>query len=281
MNIHFLGSSASEGIPNPFCRCNLCQKARALGGKDVRSHSSVLINNELLIDMAPTFSYQLLREGLDATTISTLLFTHTHPDHFNVGELFSRMEGYAFGIDLPLAVMGNDRAISACVATLPGFSPQRFAPRCLAPFITVEYAGYQITPLLANHSPWELCYLYYIEKEGLALFYGHDSGWFPEPTWRWLAQKNIDLAVLECTYGFSGKTRTDNHMSIDTAFAARRELYRLGCLHPESQVVLSHISHSSGLTHEEMVTACAPEGIQVAWDGLSINMESRSCANGF
>ncbi len=28
MKIHFLGTAASEGIPNPFCRCEHCQQAR-------------------------------------------------------------------------------------------------------------------------------------------------------------------------------------------------------------------------------------------------------------
>ena len=85
MKIHFLGTAASEGIPNPFCRCEHCQQARIRKGKDLRTHSSAIIDDELLIDVAPEFSQQLLRDGLDATEIRSLLFTHTHPDHFNVG----------------------------------------------------------------------------------------------------------------------------------------------------------------------------------------------------
>lgn len=105
MNIHFLGTAASEGIPNPFCRCEHCQQARIRKGKDIRTHSSAIIDDELLIDVAPEFSQQLLRDGLDATEIKSLLFTHTHPDHFNVGDLFSRMEGYGFEITHPLHIL--------------------------------------------------------------------------------------------------------------------------------------------------------------------------------
>ncbi len=108
MKIHFLGLAASEGIPNPFCRCEHCQQARFLKGKDLRTHSSAIIDDVMLIDVAPEFSQQLLRDGLDASGITDLLFTHTHPDHFNVGELFSRMEGYGFNIDHPLEIFGND-----------------------------------------------------------------------------------------------------------------------------------------------------------------------------
>ena len=30
----FLGTGASEGIPNPFCRCRICETARKMGGKE-------------------------------------------------------------------------------------------------------------------------------------------------------------------------------------------------------------------------------------------------------
>ena len=122
MKIHFLGTAASEGIPNPFCRCEHCQQARIRKGKDIRTHSSAIIDDQLLIDVAPEFSQQLLRDGMDATEIRSLLFTHTHPDHFNVGDLFSRMEGYGFEINHPLNIFGNDRAINGAAEVLPGYS---------------------------------------------------------------------------------------------------------------------------------------------------------------
>lgn len=272
MKIHFLGTAASEGIPNPFCRCEHCQQARIRKGKDLRTHSSAIINDELLIDVAPEFSQQLLRDGLDATEIRSLLFTHTHPDHFNVGDLFSRMEGYGFEITHPLHIFGNDRAINGAAEVLPGYSAERFAFHCLVPFVTVETHGYRITPLLANHAKWELCYTWFIEKEGQSIFYGHDSGWFPELTWQWLKGKKIDLAVLECTYGFNGDNRTNNHMSLETVFAARDRLAELGCLEKNSQLIVSHISHSGGLLHDDLVAACDKENILVAWDGLNLSI---------
>ena len=272
MKIHFLGSAASEGIPNPFCRCDHCQQARFLKGKDLRTHSSAIVDDVMLIDVAPEFSQQLLRYGLDASGITDLLFTHTHPDHFNVGELFSRMEGYGFNIDHPLEIFGNDRAINGCAAVLPGYSKQRFAFHCLVPFVTVESHDYKITPLLANHAKWELCYVYVIEKDGQTIFYGHDSGWFPELTWQWLEGKALDLVVLECTYGFNGDDRTDNHMSLETVFAAQQKLCAMECLHAGSQIVVSHISHSGKLLHEELVAACRDKNITVAYDGLIVNV---------
>ncbi|MGA6606282.1 carbon-phosphorus lyase, partial [Escherichia coli] len=90
--------------------------------------------------------------------------------------------------------------------------------------------------------------------------------------WQWLEGKKIDLAVLECTYGFNGENRTNNHMSLETVFAARDRLAELDCLKKTSQLVVSHISHSGGLLHDELVAACDKENILVAWDGLNLSI---------
>lgn len=272
MQIHFLGTSSSEGIPNPFCRCKLCQQASQTKGKDTRTRSSALIDEVLLVDMAPEFSYQIMRSGIEATKISELLFTHTHADHFNVGELFSRMEGFGHHIDHPLTVIGNDRAINGCLDMLPNYSRERFGFLCPPPFTTVERNGYRITPLLANHAPWEFCYLYFIEKEGKKIFYGHDSGWFPEPTWQWLAGKGADLVILECTYGFTQNARSDNHMSIETILAAQRRLQETEALHSQGEIVISHISHNVNLLHHQLVELFNESDIRVAFDGLKIKI---------
>ncbi|HPC76977.1 MAG TPA: carbon-phosphorus lyase, partial [bacterium] len=43
MEIMFLGTAAAEGWPGVFCSCDYCKKARELGGKNIRTRSSVLI----------------------------------------------------------------------------------------------------------------------------------------------------------------------------------------------------------------------------------------------
>ena len=46
MKILFLGTGASEGIPGLFCECDLCAKARALGGKNIRTRTSIHIDEK-------------------------------------------------------------------------------------------------------------------------------------------------------------------------------------------------------------------------------------------
>jgi phosphoribosyl 1,2-cyclic phosphate phosphodiesterase len=269
VKLQFLGTAASEGIPNPFCRCNICEKARLEKGKNIRTRSAMIIDDVMQIDMAPEFFYQVMRENIDVTRITDLLFTHTHPDHFNVGDLFSRMEGYGFDISHPLHVYGSDRAINGCLEVLPGYSKERFQFHLPAPFETFETAsGHRVTPLLANHAKWEYCFTYLIEKDGKTLFYGHDSGYFPELTWQALKGKKIDLAIFECTYGYKQNDRTDNHMSIETVLAAQQRMIDEGMFHAETELLTSHHSHSSGFMHAELVEIFKPHGIEVAYDGL-------------
>ncbi|XKM12882.1 MBL fold metallo-hydrolase [Orbaceae bacterium ac157xtp] len=271
MKIHFLGTAASEGIPNPFCQCEICQKTRVQKGKNVRTRSAMVIDDVLQIDFAPEFSYQIMRENVDATKITDLLFTHTHPDHFNVGDLFSRMVDYGFNITHPLHIYGNDIAINGCLNVLPNYSHERFEFHLLVPYQAyTTQSGYTVTPLLANHAKWEFCFIYLIEKEGKTILYGHDSGYYPELTWEWLAKSNkkIVLAIFECTYGYKNNDKTNNHMSIETVIAAQKRMQDIGVFTQDTQLLTSHHSHSSGFMHNELVDIFGPHNIQVAYDGL-------------
>lgn len=272
MQLHFLGTAASEGIPNPYCSCDLCEKTRIIGGKDIRTRSSVIIDDVMQIDISPEYSYQLMCDTVDARKITNLFFTHTHPDHFNVGELYSRMEGFGHNITHPLKVHGNDIAIGKCAQLLENYSDERFILNKIIPFNDVEIDGYTITPLLANHAVWEFCYVYLIKKGNKAIFYGHDSGWFPELTWQYLDGKKIDLLVLECTIGSNGNSKTNGHMSFEKIIEVKKKMISMGCLNECSKIILSHISHNVKMTHSEINEKMKPHGICIAHDGLKINL---------
>lgn len=272
MRVQFLGTAASEGIPNPFCKCDICEKVRIQKGKDIRTRSSVIIDDLMQIDIAPEFSYQIMRENIDMTKIKDILFTHTHPDHFNVGDLYSRMINFGFNITHPLHIYGNDRAINGCLNVLQDYSSERFVFNVAIPFQTITTSsGYEVTPLLANHAKWEFCYIYLIEKSGKTMLYGHDSGYFPEFTWQWLKNsgKKIDLAIFECTYGYRDNEKTNNHMSIETVLSAQKRMIKDDIFHENTALLTSHHSHSCGFMHDDLVEIFKPYKIEVAFDGLT------------
>lgn len=272
MKVRFLGTAASEGIPNPFCNCKICTKAREEGGRDVRTRASVLVDDRIQVDMSPEWTYQLTREKLTARNIDTVLFTHTHPDHFNVGEFVSRCQNFGYNIDFPLYVFGNDCAIKGAFNALDGLGGDRFSLNLVAPFQTFEHNGYQITPVLANHAKMELCYNYLIKKDGRTFFYGLDSGYLKEPTFEFLSKVHIDSAVFECTYAtYIEGDKTNNHLNFESLFNQVARLRQMGTL-SDAKVYASHVSHSSGMSHDEIQEVLMKHDINLAYDGLTIDV---------
>ena len=79
MQVTFLGTGTSQGVPIIGCDCEVCLSTNK---KDKRLRSSVFVKTEdfaLVIDSGPDFRYQLLREGIK--DIDAVLYTHEHKDH--------------------------------------------------------------------------------------------------------------------------------------------------------------------------------------------------------
>ena len=81
MKLFFLGTASAEGYPAPFCECINCRKARKEGGKSLRLRSSLMIDNELLVDFGPDLLSYTLKYDIHFSLIKILLITHSHYDH--------------------------------------------------------------------------------------------------------------------------------------------------------------------------------------------------------
>lgn len=268
MKIHFLGTAAAEGFPNAFCRCELCTKARRLGGKNIRTRASAIVDNTIKFDYSPDSYMQALRDDIDFSILEHLLVTHTHSDHFNAYDLECRRIGIAHSLQHPLHIYGNSLVMHHTRTAIGRFEGERFAFHLLQPFRTFMAGEARVTPLLADHDPLETCLLYVVEKGGKRLLYGHDSGWFPEETWAWLRNRELDCAILDCTHGYTGQARDRNHMCVETVLEAQRELRKHSIIKPEGKIVVTHFSHNSGLLHGDFEEVFRPAGIIPAYDGL-------------
>ena len=61
MKIKYLGTGAAEGIPAVFCHCNICNHARLKGGRNIRTRSQLLVDDNILIDFGPdSFMHSLM-----------------------------------------------------------------------------------------------------------------------------------------------------------------------------------------------------------------------------
>ncbi len=79
MEITFLGTGTSGGVPLIGCQCEVCKSSDT---RDKRLRTSVLIRVNklaLTIDCGPDFRQQMLRE--DVRHIDAILMTHQHKDH--------------------------------------------------------------------------------------------------------------------------------------------------------------------------------------------------------
>jgi len=79
LQITFLGTGTSQGVPLIACPCEVCQSSDS---KDKRLRTSILIevnDKTFIIDTGPDFRQQMLRENIK--TLDAVVFTHEHKDH--------------------------------------------------------------------------------------------------------------------------------------------------------------------------------------------------------
>lgn len=79
LRVTVLGSGTSMGVPTLACRCKVCRSADP---RDQRTRPSILLSyngRNVLIDTAPDFRQQALREKIER--LDAILYTHGHADH--------------------------------------------------------------------------------------------------------------------------------------------------------------------------------------------------------
>lgn len=275
MKIQYLGSAASEGWPALFCHCDACRKARELGGKNIRTRSQAIVDDCLLLDFPPDAYSHMLRENLDFGGIQTLLVTHSHSDHFYPLDLVMRMAPYAYQQGAPsLTVYGDNKVEQLYLQAIeeencPALNEALHFQR-LSPFETFQTAeGYTVTSLEARHGlPEEECLLYLIEKDGKTLFYSHDTGLYPEETWKALEGRHLDFVSLDCTGLFGGAG--GSHMSVSDNRLVKQRLTEMGCADENTRFAINHFSHNGKLMHDEITERVRKDGFLVSYDGLSV-----------
>ncbi len=79
MEITFLGTGTSQGVPVIACNCEICQSTDS---RDKRLRTSILISYKemnLVIDTGPDFRQQMLTSGVNH--LEAIAYTHEHKDH--------------------------------------------------------------------------------------------------------------------------------------------------------------------------------------------------------
>ena len=108
MKLRYLGTAAAEGWPALFCSCPICTHAREAGGRNLRTRTQAVLDDEILLDFPPDTYCHALRHGMNLAQIHTLLVTHSHMDHWFPTDLIHRHEHFGHGAEGVLDVYGNE-----------------------------------------------------------------------------------------------------------------------------------------------------------------------------
>lgn len=279
VKLWYFGTAAAEGWPALFCTCDACEKARAAGGKNIRTRAQALVDDALLMDFGPDTFYHAMQYGFHMAGIETVLLTHSHTDHFYPTELILRAMPYAFERDRnKLHLYGNEKCGEMFRRTLAVEDDSMNLPDCVefhlaAAFEEFQVPDYDILPLQAFHDPKEHCLIYFItsRKDGRTLLYANDTGYFPEATWEQLKGRRIDLLSMDCTLG-AQPVDDSGHMSLSTARKVKERLEDMGCVDAKTIGVVTHFSHNGLLLHEELEQAAEAFGCIPAYDGMVVGV---------
>ena len=275
MKLQYLGTAAAEAFPGVFCRCEACRKARELGGRNLRTRSQALVNDDLLIDFPCDAYAHALRFGIDYSGINHCIITHTHGDHLFPWEFNNLKPHCQYGRE-PFHVWGSEDAeavLTGPTETAKGFL--RF--HRVEPFEPFEIGSYRITALKAAHGTAHP-YIYLIEDETGSLLYAHDTDLFPEETMDYLkkAKPTVRVVSLDCTEGTHEDLKYHGHMCLGRNVKCRENLLDCGVANGDTVFVLNHFSHNGlSVGYDEFCALAEPLGFVVSYDGMTIDCSAK------
>ncbi len=276
MRIKFLGTAAAEGWPALFCNCESCRRARELGGRDIRTRSQTLIDDELLIDFPCDTYMHVLNNKIDLSAVKVNIITHAHSDHWYPMDY--EMRGGAFAHDLTskrvTLAAGSSVLDSYREANIYEAIAENIDVVELKPFMPQVLDGYKITAFPADHDLDNIAYTYLIEKDGQTIIYFHDTGVPYDSIFDYMEENKVhaDFVSLDCTYCLGDQSR--GHMGMKNCGDVKEKLLEKGICDEKTRFYVNHFSHNGNVTHNQMSFEGLKYGFNVSFDGCEVDMDS-------
>ena len=286
MKALFLGTGAAEAIPSMFCRCDYCSYARANGGKDVRTRTSMRLGEKYMFDFSPDANYQHVRENIDYYDLEHLMVTHSHDDHLSYMEVMVKqcaIEKNGIPIKIYLSHPAADwlKSVIAQYGYDENYGAQKQALYSLVPldyFSTYDIGEFKAHTIKGSHKSYgkdELSINYLLEKrDGKKMLYATDTGYYIDETWEYLKGHRLDELVMECTFG--GRNRGKHvfgHLDVYNYIDMLDEMAKIGLIDDKTHLYTTHINHKHNMLHKDLEEffAASDYNVEVAYDGMSFD----------
>jgi phosphoribosyl 1,2-cyclic phosphate phosphodiesterase len=255
MKLTFLGTGTSSGIPVIGCGCRVCASPDP---RNRRRRTSLYLQAgglHLVIDTPPDFREQALQFKIPQ--VDAVLFTHAHADHIfgfdDIRRYNTIQDGVIPAYGAPATIESLNRVFDYIrLEKMPGLYRPRIEYREVSgPFSLGEV---RVIPLPVVHGP-EPAMGYRFNCAGRSLAYVPDCKQMPESTLEALI--GVDVMILDAL-------RHRPHLTHLTVAESADLLGRIGA----RRSFIDHLCHD--LDHEETQVALRPMGVEVPWDGLSV-----------
>lgn len=251
MELIFLGTGTSYGVPMIGCDCDVC---RSDDPRNRRTRASVLFRydgHNVLVDTSIDLRFQFLAAGVDH--VSAVLYTHGHADHLHGLDDLRAVSTRHGPIDLYA-----DAATSATIRQSFGYVFDSDEAVSEVPAVNLhtldgpfELFGRTFWPLELEHGRMPV--LGYRTGD---VAYLTDCSGIPDASLRMLG--NLKVLVIDAV-------RFRPH---PTHFSVEEALEIIEILQPE-RAFLTHISHD--IDHRT-VGEMLPDNVELAWDGLRLTV---------
>ena len=259
MEVIFLGTGTSQGVPMIGCNCAVCRSTDPRNQRTRASIHVIMDGLHVQIDAAPEFRLQCIREKL--ARLDLFVLTHGHADHSagmdDLRRFCDLIGGEALTVYSTEEGMGRVRAMYPyAIADRPiakGYAAFKLAP--MPSMIDLPQGTIQST-LLPHGGVTTLGLIFRERSSGRKFVYYTDCKSVP-PAAMELA-RDADALVLD---GLRPQPHP-SHMSIDEALLVARDL----------GAAATWITHLTHLSDHAQLAATLPVGVAPAFDSLRLHL---------